>query len=366
MRYWLNHLFVFSADPKIWLVQVGIIVVLTAIVNYVVSHVWRFSGRYAEKRTPFGDIIFKASHLPLQIFIWLFGVSIALWLVNRVEPVFWLEHWPQVAHFVFVGLVTLFLVRFVSGVESHLVDPVVMKKPMEPTTASAVGRLLRVSIYITAGLVIFQTLGYSISGVLAFGGIGGLAVGFAAKDILANFLAALMLYTDKPFKVGDWVSSPDRDIEGVVMEIGWRTTRIRKFDTCPVYIPNSVLTSISLVNPSRLLNWRMQESWDVRFENWRIVPECLADIRKMLQEHEDLDPRRTPLVNFDNLTSSGLSLWVYLFTKTADWERYIEVKEDVYLKIISIIHKHGAEMALPVQKVDINEKRRQAAMQGEA
>ena len=101
----------------------------------------------------------------------------------------------------------------------------------------------------------------------------------------------------------------------------------------------------------------------MRFDDWQKVPECIAAVRKMLEEHEDLDPRRTPLVNFDNFTSSGMSLWIYIFTKTANWERYIAVREDVLLKIIAIVHDHDAEMAEPLQKVQISDRRSQAVLE---
>ena len=116
----------------------------------------------------------------------------------------------------------------------------------------AMAKLLRLSVIITAGLVVLQTLGFSISGVLAFGGVGGIAVGFAARDLLANFFGGLMIYLDRPFSVGDWVRSPDRNIEGTVERIGWRLTVIRTFDKRPLYVPNSVFANIAVENPSRM------------------------------------------------------------------------------------------------------------------
>ena len=89
--------------------------------------------------------------------------------------------------------------------------------------ADATGKLLRASVVITAVLVALQTLGVSVGGVLAFGGVGGIAVGFAARDLLANLFGGLTIYLDRPFRVGDWILSPDREIEGTVIEIGWRT-----------------------------------------------------------------------------------------------------------------------------------------------
>lgn len=361
-RHWLNQALEKSADPHIWILQVFAVIFITAVVNFMVAHLWRFVGKKIGTKSIFGDALFDAAWLPIQIFIWLFGISTALFIIHRAATLPLLTYWRPVVHITFVGLVTLFFARFVSGLESLLVDPSVVKKPVEPTTASAIGRLLRVSIYVTAALVIFQSLGFSISGVLAFGGVGGLAVGFAAKDVLSNFLAALVLYIDKPFKVGDWVRSPDRDIEGTVIEIGWRATRIRKFDTTPVYVPNAVFTSIALENPSRMLNWRIQESWDIRFDDWSVVPDCIAAINKMMHEHQDLDLRRNPIVNFDDFSSSGMSIFVRGFTKTVDWERFLAVRQDVLLKIIGIIHEHGAEIAQPLQKIGLSEKTRLAAM----
>lgn len=364
-RRWLNQIFERSTDPQIWVLQVFVVIFVTATVNFVVARLWRFAGKKVGDKNLFSAAFFEAAALPIQIFIWLSGVSTALFIINRASPLSLGSYWRLAAHLVFVGLVTLFCARLVTGMESRLVDPTMVKKPVEPTTASAIGRLLRVSIYVTASLVVFQSLGFSISGVLAFGGIGGLAVGFAAKDVLSNFLAAIVLYIDKPFKVGDWVRSPDRDIEGTVLEIGWRATRIRKFDTTPIYIPNSVFTTITVENPSRMLNWRIQESWKIQFDDWSVVPDCIAAINKMMHENEDLDLRRNPIVNFDDFSSSGMSLFVRGFTKTVDWERYLKVREDVLLKIIAIIHEHGAEIAEPLQKLEISKKRQLSAAQQE-
>ena len=91
---------------------------------------------------------------------------------------------------------------------------------LDLTTIEAIGRLIRITVLITSGLIILQTLGFSVSGVLAFGGLGGIAVGFAAKDLLSNFFGGLMIFLDRPFGVGDWIRSPDRDIEGPSSHLG--------------------------------------------------------------------------------------------------------------------------------------------------
>ncbi|MCV6627683.1 MAG: mechanosensitive ion channel family protein, partial [Cellvibrionaceae bacterium] len=220
--------------------------------------------------------------------------------------------------------------------EKNLIDPEFNHKPMDQTTVAAMGKLLRISVIITAALVALQTLGYSVSGVLAFGGIGGLAVGFAAKDLLANFFGGLMIYMDRPFKVGDWVRSPDKEIEGTVEDIGWRLTRIRTFDKRPLYVPNATFTQISLENPSRMLNRRIYETIGVRYDDADKVPALIEAVKEMLKNHEEIDQTQTLMVNFNAFAPSSLDFFIYTFTKTVNWAHYHEVKQDVLLKILDI------------------------------
>ena len=146
---------------------------------------------------------------------------------------------------------------------------------------------------ITALLIAMQLLGYSVSGLLAFGGIGGIAVGFAAKDLLANFFGGLMIYLDRPFSVGDWIRSPDKEIEGTVEDVGWRLTRIRTFDKRPLYIPNSVFASISVENPSRMTNRRIYETVGIRYCDMDSMNNIVQQVTQMLKDHDAIDNNQT-------------------------------------------------------------------------
>ena len=206
---------------------------------------------------------------------------------------------------------------------------------------------------ITAALVGMQTLGYSISGVLAFGGIGGIAVGFAARDLLANFFGGFMIYMDRPFNVGDWIRSPDQEIEGTVEQIGWRLTTIRTFDKRPLYVPNSVFTTISVENPARMSHRRIKQTIGIRYADAPKMREIIAAVRQMLQDHEEIDSRQTLIVNFDEFAPSSLNFFIYTFTHTVEWIYFHEVKQDVLLKIIDIIEAHGAECAYPTSTLHL-------------
>jgi MscS family membrane protein len=241
----------------------------------------------------------------------------------------------------------------ISNVEESIIKKRTLKEvDTDEVTVKVIGRLLRITVLITGTLVILQTLGISISGVLAFSGIGGIAVGFAAKDLLANFFGGLMIYLDRPFSIGDWVRSPDREIEGTVEDIGWRLTKIRTFDKRPLYIPNSMFNTIVVENPSRMTNRRIYETFGLRYCDSAKIGDIVADVKKMLQAHKEIDTEQTMIVNFVTLSASSLDFFVYTFTKTTNWVYFHEVKQDVLLKIIEIIHSHGADIAFPTRTLD--------------
>lgn len=148
-----------------------------------------------------------------------------------------------------------------------------------------------------------------------------------------------MLYFDRPFSIGDWIRSPDRNIEGTVAEIGWRITRINTFDHRPLYVPNSVFSSISVENPGRMTNRRIKTVIGLRYEDADKIGLIVDAIRNMLQAHSDIDQKQTLLVYFNEFADSSLNIMVYCFTKTTVWQEWLAVQQDVYLKIIAIVQK---------------------------
>jgi MscS family membrane protein len=223
---------------------------------------------------------------------------------------------------------------------------------MDPTTLIALAKLLRLSVVISSALVALPTLGIEIGALLAFGGVGGIAVGFAAQDLLSNFFGGLMIYLDRPFAIGDWVRSPDREIEGTVESIGWRLTVIRTFDKRPLYVPNSVFTKLALENPSRMTNRRIRETIGIRYQDSERMEGIIDSVKAMLTTHEDIDAEQTLIVNFNAYNSSSLDFFIYCFTKTTNWIRFHEVKQDVLLKIVEIVHTNGADFAFPTTTLD--------------
>lgn len=335
-----------------WIVQVFIVVLGTLVVNFMATRVLaRIDKELERTKTPWDNVLIHAAQKPVGVFIWLIGLSIAGEISGtEIDP--GLSSLIQSVREVGVIVILMwFVLRCISESEKSLI----ITTKVDTTTASAISKLLRASVVITSVLVILQTLGYSVSGVLAFGGIGGIAVGFAAKDLLANFFGGLMVYLDRPFVIGDWVRSPDQNIEGVVEHIGWRQTRIRTFDKRPLYVPNSTFSVISVENPSRMTHRRINETIGVRYSDFSRLPTILAEIKDMIEHHEDLDTEQIFMVNFNQFGPSSLDFFIYTFTKTVDWRTFHNVKQDVLFKAMQIIEKHGAEVAFPTHTLHMSE-----------
>ena len=338
-----------------WAVEVFLVVLATAIARLVAKLVFDRLARQADTtQTLYDDALLEASRRPIGVGIWLLGISFAAELVGAQSDAEIYGYVHTIRDVLVVWILIWFALRFVRAVEKTMLTQGYRTRPVDQTTVQAVAKLLRATILITGILLLLDAFGFSISGVLAFGGIGGIAVGFAARDLLANFFGALMIFLDRPFSVGDWIRSPDQDVEGTVEDIGWRLTRIRTFDKRPLYVPNSVFTSVSVENPSRMTNRRIYETIGLRYDDVAELKAVVADVETMLNEHEAIDTGQTLMVNFVSFGPSSLDFFVYCFTKTTDWVTFHGIKQDVLFKIADIIAAHGAEVAFPTQTLHLS------------
>ncbi len=223
-------------------------------------------------------------------------------------------------------------------------------------TYEIVIRILKILVITITALIIMQELGLSISGLLAFGGVGGLIVGLAAKDLLSNFFGGMMIFFDRPFRVGEFIKSPDRNIEGVVEKIGWRLTIVRTFSKNVLYIPNTAFSSIIVENATRMSNRRINETIGIRYDDLNKMKDIIQDVNNILENNRDIDQTQKAKVYFKSFSASSCDFFIYAFTITKDWEEFLRIKQDVLLKVAEIIEKHNSEIAYPTSTVFINKE----------
>lgn len=342
---------------KLWMIQVFGVIFVTLIIRLIEGRLFSFlHKKFQQTKYMWDDALVSALHKPLAWLIWFAGVLYAADLIRMtVESPAIFDFIPSVRNIAFAGLFVWFTVRYIQDLEKRLIAGHKGRKAGDPTTVHAISQVLRATIIITTTLVVLQSIGVPIAGVMAFGGVGAFAVGYSAKDMVANYFGTLMIYMDKPFKVGDWISSPDKNIEGTVEYIGWRLTRIRTFDKRPLYVPNSLFSTIPVCNPSRMTNRRIKTNIGLRYDDATKVAGVLKDVAKMLRNHPEIDTNQTLMVYLIEFGASSLTFMVYTFTKTTEWVKFQAIQQDVFLKILEIIDLHGAQCAFPTTTLHVPE-----------
>jgi MscS family membrane protein len=338
-----------------WVASLAAIAIVTLLVNLVAQAMLRQAAHVTRRTTTvWDDALVSSASRPLLVALAVIGLGYAARVLAARFDVELMGEVIALRDVVLIGCVAGFLLRFAGRVGHNVIARHVERdEPVDRTTIDALVKLSRLLVLVVALVTAAHTLGFEVTGLLAVGGMGGLAVGFAAKDLLANFFGGLTIYLDRPFNVGDWIRSPDKEIEGTVEYISWRHTRVRAFNKNPIYVPNALFTTIVVENPSRMSHRRIKGTIGLRYDDFAVVGRVVADIQSMLRAHPGIDATQTLIVNFNGFGASSLDLLVYTFTKTIVWVEYHVVKQDVLLKVGEIIERHGAEIAFPTQTLHL-------------
>ena len=301
---------------ELWVASLVAIALITVAANQVAQVLLRQAARVTQKTsTVWDDALVQSASRPVLAAMWIIGAGFMARVVQRQVDTPFIEELLALRDVGLVACVAGFLVRFAGRVGTNVEAKRLERgEEIDHTTVDALVKLTRLVVIVVALLVAAQTLGFQIGGLLALGGVGGLAVGLAAKDILANFFGGLTIYLDRPFSVGDWIRSPDKSLEGTVEYISWRHTRIRAFNKNPIYVPNAVFTSIVVENPSRMSHRRIKETIGVRYDDFAVVRPIVDEIRAMLEAHDGIDTTQTLIVNFNLFGASSLDIWLNYLT----------------------------------------------------
>jgi len=245
--------------------------------------------------------------------------------------------------------------------------------------------ITRFVVIVIAALYLLQSFGFDIRALLASLGIGGLAVAFAAKETIANIFGCISIIADDMCHQGDWIVTPKG--QGTVIDVGLRSTRIRTFDNAVIFVPNAYLAGVDVRNWSRRkLGRRIKFTLGLEYgSDMQQVKKTVDDIRAMLIAHPDIADsstdtssytkqqlskisdamdgygiKRTLLVYLDALGDSSIDILIYCFSKTTDWEGWLQVKQDVIFRCCAIVEANGLSIAFPSQTLYLRQDSGQA------
>jgi len=338
-------------DESAWLrwALAGLLLFVTVVAHrYILQWLQSFTRGLAERtQTTLDDTLLKAAEKPLGWLILLLGIWGSVMVIRPSSEILPLVTIAEnIGRIISIILVGWFLWRMIDGFSVYIMSQA--KKTdssLDDQLVPFISKTLKLFLVVTGVLVGAQNLGYSISGLIASLGIGGIAVAMAAKDTIANLFGSVMLLVDRPFAIGDWIKT--NQFEGVVEEIGFRSTRIRTFERTLVNVPNSMLANMVIDNidarSKRRIKMRIGVTYGTSPEKMKYA---IEGIERILREHSGVD-QEFSLVKFDNFEDSALSIFLYYFSQSKEWASYLQVRQEINMQIMQLLESLDIDFAFP-------------------
>lgn len=221
---------------------------------------------------------------------------------------------------------------------------------LDKGAVDALGKLSKLIIVVIVILLSMDILGFNIRGVLTFAGVGGIAVAFASKELLANFFGTIIIYFDKPFSIGDFIKI-SKGTSGYVEYVGWRMTKIRTIEKTPIYIPNSIFSSDIIENCTQRTHRMLKEVVGVRYNDMYVLKDIISDIKQFLDNHHKISSDQPIVVGFDEFADSSVNFLVRACVESSTIPEFYDIKTEIMLYVYEIIKKHKADMAFPTRTI---------------
>ena len=327
----------------------GALLVLAVIAHIALGKILKQIKKHSSStKTQIDDHLISAISAPLKLLIWYGWLYFSLVeLTAEIPPLSQIVSYIVIAP---VFILTWGILRLISNTETYMLEK---EGSVDKDSVRLFTRLIKILFVFAIILGVAQFYGYAVSSILTLGGVGGIVVGFAAKDMLANIFGGLMIQMDKPFSTGDWIRTTDKSIEGVVEKIGWRMTRIRTFNKNPVYVPNGIFATIPIETPSRMTNRQIYEVIGIRYDDIAQMESIIEKVQELLAKSKNIDHKEPCRVYFDLFNASSLDFVIWAFSSSTDATEFKTFKGKLLLDIAQVISDHGAEIAYPTQTLHI-------------
>jgi len=338
-----------------------IIILLTFIIKSIFMYVLdqKITVLVKKTKTELDDLLLNAIKSPLGYLILLQGFYIAILSMQLPEKI---GHFDitSIVHAIYILSISLIMLYFIFKIVDIIAyylyrEAKKTESTIDDQLVPLVVKSLRILVVVIGILFILQNFGYNVTSLLAGLGLGGLAFALAAQNTVSNFFGSVTIFSDKPFQLGDWISIGDT--EGTVEDVGFRTTRVRRFDQALVTVPNSQFINTGIINYSAMKKRRINFYLGITYgTSVSKVKEVVAGIKKIIEEDEKFD-HSFYMVRFTEFGAYSLNIFIYCFTKTIDWAESLAVKEEFNLKIMQLLEELGVEIAFPSQTIYFKEIR---------
>ncbi len=332
------------------LVALGIFFIFLVLRGLLTKYILNKLRSYADHtQTMMDDKIIDALIPPIRMIPLIMGLFFARQALNLNETL----------EFMYESLLRTLIVIAIFWGLSRALRPIrhaarSLEKLLSPMLVSWLFKVINTAVVLVGGAIVLETWGIAVAPLLAGFGLLGAAVALGAQDVFKNLIAGITVIAEKRFQPGEWIKV-DGVVEGTIEDIGFRSTKVRRFDKAPVHVPNAQLSDAAVTNFSRMTHRRIY--WMVGVE-YRTTTEQLKIIRDEIMEYlsknDDFDKDVTTFVRIDSFGASSIDIMIYCFTKTTDWGTWLAIKEEFAFKVKEIVEeKAGTSFAFPSQSVYI-------------
>ena len=319
-------------DIQLWRYVASLVVLISGFMLKKVLEVFfvkRLTQMFSKTRFRYNEMVVEALSKPLNALILVVSVFVAWVIIQEdIEISDYFKNLFENAFKVGIGVTLVWAVyRLVDVFAAFLDDKAAGgDRAMRGQFVPVIQTSLRIFTLIVGILTVLATLNVNITAMLGGLGIGGIAIALAAQESVGNFIGTLSIFTDRPFKVGDWIQVGDK-VDGDVEQIGFRSTKVRTWPKTLMSIPNRVLASEIIDNWSRMPKRRVKMTVGVTYSTTpEQMEELLQRIRQLLKEDEGVD-QDFYLVRFTEFGASSLDIFLYYFTKSIKWDEHLAVRE---------------------------------------
>ncbi len=345
-----------NLQPFLIRIVTSLVIVLVGILfrKILIKWIIKLLHKFTKKtKNDLGDILLTTLEKPARVFVLGFSIWLALGIlalpigiqaiVNRLFRTFFII----VLFYFFYKAADYVAIIFENFLHKS-------EKKISPVLIGLFRNSLKIVVVVIEVFMIIKEWGFDVTGLITGLGIGGLAISLAAKDAASNLIGSVTIMSDRTYDIGDWIQT--NTVEGFVEAIGFRSTKIRTFANALTSVPNSIMSNEPITNWTKMGKRRVSFNLNIPLDTPSDkINDLLARIRELLENHQDVNQEYI-VVQLSGFEDASLQLVIYYFTKTTAYLNYLEVTEDINIKLIKIFEEIGIQI-IPPRRISVDSKK---------
>ena len=228
------------------------------------------------------------------------------------------------------------------------------KDPTNKTVNMFMCKIIRCVIWIIYIFICISEIGYDLSGLLTALGLGSAALALAAQDLVKSLISGVSILTDKPFVIGDWIEV--EQYQGKVIDITFRSVRIKSFNNSVITIPNSTITSSYVINWNRLTSRRFNCTLNLSLETPSEKIKKIVKEIKLVLENNPIVIKETIQVSLSQISTSSSDMRIVLFVRESEYDKFLKAQQDILCSLLFLVEKENIDLAYPTQTLYVKRK----------